>query len=284
MAHVFQRLLLATEHSEFDSGAEALAIALACRCGLPLAGVLPIVSNAEYESLAPELAAAAEAEAATRIHALLARAQAAGVSLDLRVRRGEEPYREIVDEAAERAADLLLIRRRGRRSYLAQLMVGEMVASVVAHAPCSVLIVPRAAAMWSQRILAAVDPRAVDLRIVAMAAAVAAECAVPLSLVAVAANTSAEARQLAERALQRAGDAAAAAGVQAEALLRSGRPHEQILAAAAERGADLVVIGRHGEGRIARAWLGGVTQKVVGSTDRPVLVAVFSTLPGEMNA
>ena len=38
MSAVFHHLLLATEHSEFDSGAEALAFALARRCQLPLAG------------------------------------------------------------------------------------------------------------------------------------------------------------------------------------------------------------------------------------------------------
>ena len=275
MATVFSHLLLATEHSEFDVGAEALAFALARRCQLPLAGVLPIVSNPEYEALAPQIAAAADAQAAQRIQALQAQAQAAGVSLDLQARRGEEPFQEIVDAAVEGAADLLVIRRRGKRGVLARLMIGEMVAKVVANAPCSVLIVPRAASMWSRRVLAAVDPRAVDLSIVAQAAAVAAECALPLLLVAVVDSPAAEATQLAEQALARARATAQAAGVQADVLLRVGRAHEQILAAAAERQADLVVVGRHGESRLARAWLGGVTQKVVGLADRPVLVAVF---------
>ncbi|MBL8348775.1 MAG: universal stress protein [Burkholderiaceae bacterium] len=277
MAHVFSRLLLATEHTEFDVGAEALAFALARRCQMPLAGVLPIVSNSEYEALAPQIVAAAEAQAARRIEALQAQAQAVGISLDLQARRGEEPFQEIVDAAVEGAADLLVIRRRGKRSFLARLMVGEMVAKVVAHAPCSVLIVPRAAPMWSQRVLAAVDPRAVDLRIVAQAAAIAAECALPLSLVAVADGPSAEAKALAEQALQAARGAAQGVGLQPDLLLRSGRAHEQILAAAAECAADLVVVGRHGESRLLRAWLGGVTQKVVGLADRPVLVAVFSS-------
>jgi len=54
---------------------------------------------------------------------------------------------------------------------------------------------------------------------------------------------------------------------------RSGRPHEQILAAAKELGADLLVIGRHGDDAAARAWLGGVAQKVIGLAERPVLVS-----------
>ena len=54
MAHLFNRLLLATEHSEFDAGSEAMAFALAQRCQLPLATVVPLVSNPEYEALAPQ--------------------------------------------------------------------------------------------------------------------------------------------------------------------------------------------------------------------------------------
>jgi len=49
----FSRLLLATEHTDFDRGAEAIAFALAARCQLALAGVMPLVSNAEFEAAAP---------------------------------------------------------------------------------------------------------------------------------------------------------------------------------------------------------------------------------------
>ena len=47
MAQFFARLLLATEHTEFDTGAETLALALAQRCLLPLTMVLPLLSNPE---------------------------------------------------------------------------------------------------------------------------------------------------------------------------------------------------------------------------------------------
>ena len=62
MTFAFTRLLLATEHTEFDVGAERVALALARRHGLPLAAVLPIVSNVEYESVAPGAVARVEAD------------------------------------------------------------------------------------------------------------------------------------------------------------------------------------------------------------------------------
>ena len=52
----FTRILLATEHTEFDVGAERVALELARRCGVPLAAVLPIVTNPEYEVTDPALA------------------------------------------------------------------------------------------------------------------------------------------------------------------------------------------------------------------------------------
>lgn len=269
--HVFNRLLLATEHSENDAGAEALAFALARRCELPLAGVLPLVSNAEYEALAPEMAAHAEAQARGRLEALREAARSAGVALDIEARRGPEPDRLIIDECLRLAADLLVIRRRGRRGLLANLLLGEMVRNVVTHAPCSVLVAPRAARMWSRRVLVAIDPLGTDMTAVSIAAAIAAQCGLPLSAIAVV--DEAVAAERSQRTLREAASSARAQGVELEARSCGGRPHERIVATATALGADLVVIGRRGEDRLARAWLGGVAQKVIGLADRPVLVA-----------
>ncbi|MDE2395325.1 MAG: universal stress protein [Burkholderiales bacterium] len=273
MGQTFERILLASEHGEQDRGAEALAFALSRRCGQPLRLVLPIASNPEFEALAPALAARAEAEAAARLAALRAEADSAGIGLEAVVRRGPELYAEIVAEAAEQRADLIVIRRRGRRGRLANLLVGDMVRSVVAHAPCSVLVVAREARMWQRRVLVAVDPQGGDTGPAAAAAGVAAECGLPLTVICVT-EPAAEAMQRAERALQNAWTAARGHGVAIDALMRIGRPHEQIVAAAQELGADLVVIGRHGDDKLGQAWLGGVAQKVIGLADRPVLVSV----------
>lgn len=273
VTHPFLRLLLATEHTGQDRGAETVAFAIAQRCGLPLRAVVPIASNPEYEALAPQLAAHAEAQAGERIAAFRADAARAGITVETLARRGPEAWREIVDEAAACEADLLVIRRRGQRGLLAKLLLGEMVRTVVTHAPCSVLVVPRDAAMWTQRVLVALDPEAQDVAPVAVAAAVAAQCRLPLSLLCVTAP-SAEAMQLAERSLQRGWSAARRSCVHVDALVRVGRAHEQIVSAARETGADLIVIGRHGADAASSAWLGGVAQKVIGLADRPVLVAI----------
>ena len=274
MTGTFSRLLLATEHSEFDAGAEALAFAMARRCGLPLAAVLPVLSNPEFEVVAPELAAKADAQARAKGEALEALARSQNVMLDLQARHGAEPYVEIVDEARERVADLIVIRRRGKRGLLANLLVGEMVFKVLAHAPCSVLVVPRGMPMWTRRVLVGIDPHAPDATLLAQAAALAAECALPLRVVCVATGDTAQ--PAAQVALQTAVQQALALGASAEGELRTGKPHQQLVDAARECGADLMAVARHGGDHLARAWMGGTAQKVIGLATCPVLVHVHN--------
>jgi len=271
MGTPFSRLLLATEHGEQDAGAEALALELAAHCGVPLAAVLPLASNPEFEAAAPKLAARGDAEAARARAALEAEARARGVVLDVRVRRGAEAYVEIVAEARAAAADLIVIRRRGRRGLLANLLVGEMVGKVVAHAPCSVLVAPRDARMWQRGVLVGVDPRAPDATMVEQAAALAGECGLPLSVVCVADGVTTSA---AEAVLADALGRARARHGQTSGEVRSGRAYEALIDAARERGADLLMVARHGGGLLARAWIGGTTHKVIGLAECPVLVHV----------
>ncbi|MBQ0960837.1 universal stress protein [Ideonella sp. 4Y11] len=266
MSHVFERLLLATEHTPQDAGAEVLAMAMARRCALPLDLVLPLVSNAEYEAVAPELAERHEAVARAHLDELRALAESQGVTLRPQVRHGSELDAEIIAQAGENRSDLLVIRRRGRRGLLARLMFGEMVGRVVARAPCSVLVAPRDARLWSRRVLLAVDPEHADPGLTQAALAVAAECSLPLLAVAVGAAP--------QGALDAVLALARARGVAAEAQSATGRPAETILALAQAQGADLIVVGRRGPGPSHRVWIGGTTQKIIGLAECPVLVHV----------
>lgn len=270
-APVFARVLLATERTDFDSGAERLALALAARHAQALAVVMPLASNAEFEAVAPELAERADREAGAKLERLRVQARDAGVALDLDVRHGDEPCAEIVDDARERGADLIVIRRRGQRSFLAALMVGEMVGEVIAHAPCSVLVVPRDAALWQRRVLVAVEADAQGRRVAALAVSLAAEAG--LALTAVCVPGAGAARANAEALLADIKRGAAAAGVAAETQLLAGAPAPQILDAARRTGADLIVIGARSQAHAARASVGRVAHEVTGRFDGAVLLA-----------
>ncbi|MDC0684585.1 universal stress protein [Sorangium atrum] len=60
-------------------------------------------------------------------------------------------------------------------------------------------------------------------------------------------------------------------GVEISGVLRAGVPDEEISRLADEIGADMIVIGTHARGAVARALLGSVAQRVVRSAKVPVL-------------
>jgi nucleotide-binding universal stress UspA family protein len=232
MSYPFQRILLVTEHTEFDSGAERLAFDMARQSGVGLRAVFPVAHHVEYEIGSPDLALRSAREFAGKAEQLRASAQEAGVTLDLVVRQSGAPHEAIVQEARDYRADLIIARRRGRRSFLSNLMIGEMVSKVAIDAPCSMLFVPRTARLWSQAILAVIDPEAGNAPIAAVATEVAQASRLPLTLMTMGKGVV-------------------------------GKPHEAILAMAKTQQADLIVLGRYRS---------GTTKNVIGQTEHSVLV------------
>ena len=268
-AYPFQRILLATEHTEFDAGAERLAFAMAKRCGVPLRVVVPLLSNPEYEAEMPELALRAEQEAAVKIDALRKQADAQGVQLDVRVRRGAEIHTEIVAEASESETDLIVVRRRGKPGFLARLLVGEMVSKVIRDTTCSVLLVPRAAEFWSHGVLAAVGDTPAAPGIARTAGTIAGICGLPLTVLSVAPDQAALSKTQNLNTMNVALASDLSDKVRGE--VRVGKPVEQIVAATKENGADLVVIGRQ-RYHLMPFGSHGFMQNIAGSMDVPTLV------------
>lgn len=79
------------------------------------------------------------------------------------------------------------------------------------------------------------------------------------------------ARAYAQKKLARLLARAAKARVRARTLLLQGSAHEAIARAARSRRADLIVMGTHGRGAVARFFLGSVAERVVGTAPCPVL-------------
>jgi nucleotide-binding universal stress UspA family protein len=75
-----------------------------------------------------------------------------------------------------------------------------------------------------------------------------------------------------QRQLHEAASILTEAGVEAETVLRVGRPAEEILDNAEEGDFDLIVLGHRGMGAARRFLMGSVSERVVRHATRPVLV------------
>lgn len=84
-------------------------------------------------------------------------------------------------------------------------------------------------------------------------------------------DISAEVREGAIQSLRRLTDDARSRGVPAEHTLMSGTPFVEIGKVAAERQADLIVMGTHGRRGLAHAVLGSTAERVVRTAPCPVL-------------
>jgi nucleotide-binding universal stress UspA family protein len=259
MAAPLRHVALMTQWTEFDSGAERVALALAEHGRLPLTLVVPLFSNPELEVVAPALVAEAEAASARAATDFEARVRAAGVTAELRVRRGDELWREVVDEARAVRADLIVTRRRGHRSFLGKRKVGELVRGVAAHAPCPLMMVPRAAGLPVRRALVVIDSEAAVDAAIRPAAALAGVLGFTLEVVALPQSSVDEGA----RWLQRAQTVAHEVPVRLDGTVDQAKLADAVEARLSPRSVDLLVLpmeagpARHGR-------LGDVVESIVG--------------------
>ncbi|WP_267643827.1 universal stress protein [Haloarchaeobius amylolyticus] len=92
-----------------------------------------------------------------------------------------------------------------------------------------------------------------------------------------------EVEDQARSATSRVAEAARDRGLDVEEHFRAGRPHSVIADFAEDLDVDLIVMGSHGRSGVRRALLGSVTERVLRSTHRPVLVVDEREHEGEVD-
>jgi len=266
---MLDRVLVATDGSDFSIGAIRTGVALAKSRGAHLIGLSIAVYNPEYSTLVPNLHVEAEMRAREALKSFSAEAAEGAETM---TREAADPYQGIVDGAKEQNADVIVIGRRGKRG-LARMMVGDATAKVIGHADCAVLVVPRAARLWGKRILLATDGSPHSEAAAGVVGHLAKWGGLPVTVVSVVTSSHSLARrQEAEQAVSANVEKLRGLGVEAEGKVVEGRPDEAIVKVAEDVGADLIVMGSLGRTGLIKVLLGSVTERVIGQAVCPVLV------------
>ncbi len=260
-----ERVMLVTDGTEFSRGAVSQAIELARRCEAKLFA-FSVMANPELGQESHELEKKTLSE---RLGKVREEAAAVGVDCEILIGHGSEAYVDIVDQADASNMDVVVMGRRDTND-LVRTMLGSTTAKVIGHGHANVLVVPRETRDGGKGILLPIDGSRYSEAAAVTALNMVKQCDAPLTIVSVALDerlkddAHAHASQV-QRAM-------AEAGVEANVDIRVGRPDEAITAAAAEHGAELIVMGSHGRTGLDRLLVGSVSERVIGHADCPVLV------------
>lgn len=263
-----KRLLLVTDGSLYSEGATREAISFAKRCSSRLYAIFVLETNPEYETIGANYFEKEEAEAVRHLASIKEKALQQDVNCETVFRRGDT-NEHVVKEALDRKVDMIIIGRRGRKG-IAKLLIGETAAKVIEHAPCKVLVVPKAAKIKCRNILIATNGSDHSDAAISEALDIAKCCG--SGVIAVSTTNSEAEMEKARANVNKVVEMAREEGLAVEGLTPFGKSYEAVMETAGGRGVDLIVMGACGEKRVRRFLKGSATEKVIGNAACAVLV------------
>ncbi|WP_428563261.1 MAG: universal stress protein [Solidesulfovibrio sp. DCME] len=136
------QILVALDQSPFAATVLEKAIALAKNQGAALTimtvaeDFMDIGDYMDTEKVTEKLLADAKAKADAYVEA----AKAAGLTANVLVDQGTSPADLIIEQAQKGGFNLIVMGHQGKKG-LSRFLIGSVAARVVAHAPCSVLVI-----------------------------------------------------------------------------------------------------------------------------------------------
>ncbi len=273
-----KRILVTTDCSEFSEGAVREAINFAKTCGIQLHAMSVIEINPQFIAAAPMLLEEEEKETREHLEGIRERAAKDNIECEIVIREGEEPYKLIVEEADKEHADLIVMGRRGRTGLM-RLLMGSVTARVIGHTHRKVLVVPRAAFIKWKNIVIATDGSKYSDAAAEEGINLIKNCCrtCTLNVIAVLRKDATKERiQVSENAIKKIELSAKKENIKVYTLLVKGKAHESIheniIEFAKKKDTDIIVMGSHGRTGIQKLLMGSVAERVIGHTDRAVLV------------
>ncbi|MEW6585358.1 MAG: universal stress protein [Nitrospirota bacterium] len=264
-----EKLMVATDGSEYSESAIRESINLAKICSSNLIAVSVVKTNQEFDSVLPQFVEKAEQEAIKHLESVKARAMKEGVNCISIVSRSEEPYEDIVRHASKNSVDMIIMGTHGRTD-MKRLMMGSVTAMVIGHATCNVLVLPLNAKVECKNVLIATDGSKYGEAAASEALGIAKRCGSSLIVISVA-SSDAEITSAKDN-VNKVSEAAEKEGVKTTSIVAGGKPYAAIIETSKQEKADLIVVGSHGRTGLVRLLMGSVTERVIGHAEAAVLV------------
>jgi hypothetical protein len=264
-----EKLMVATDGSEYSESVIKEAINLAKICSSKLFAVSIIITSLEFPTVVPQVMEKEEKEAREHLESIKSRAAKEGVDCEIIIHRSEEPFQDIVNDAARNKVDMIIIGTHGRTG-LKRLMMGSVTAKVIGHAPCKVMVIPKDARLTFEKILIATDGSVYSE--LASREAVSIAKRTGSGLIALSVAKKDENLPVAKETVNAVKELAERERVKVETLTLKGEPYETIVKAAEQKHAGLIVVGSHGRTGVERLLMGSVTERVIGHSGTAVLV------------
>ena len=265
-------ILLTVDDVDASTGAIQVAKELARDTGAELVVMSVLPTSDGYGLMGLDARAVEEDRTISMLERIADEARVTGVNARAEAVRGASPADAIVKLARALKADVIVVGRRGRND-LARAMLGDMTARVIGAASSPVLVVPRAATYPKKRILLASDGSPASERAGRTTALCATLLGLPVTVLSVEVPEHEVERQAeAAKIVERTVGFMRARGVDASSKIARGLPPDEIIRAAADADADLIVIGSEGRSGLGRVMVGGNCQAVIGKSTCPVLV------------
>lgn len=264
-------LLLATDGSQYSEGAIKEALLFAKSCGIRLTLLYVLGLSDGYETGGLTFVEHRDSAMDEYMDKVRENAAEENVELEIVIRRTDEAYKGIIQEAIERRSDVIIMGRRGMTG-LKRVLMGSVTAKVIAYAPCKVLVVPKEANIKGENILLATDGSPYSAAAEIEAINMAKRCPQVKTLTALSVAPTKGKLDEARKILSTVKENANRQGVILNTLALTGNPYEVIVETARERDINVVLMGTHGRTGIEKLLMGSIAERVVALSHCSVLV------------
>jgi nucleotide-binding universal stress UspA family protein len=191
------------------------------------------------------------------------------LDVGIRIMKGMSPSAEILRELHEENFDLLIVGSHGASAVM-EFLLGGISSQIMHHAERPVVIVKKVRDLSSILMCTAGSKCSYDA--IRFAGTISRAAKADVTILSVSQWNTSEAVNHAWEFVHAGAEILKQQGVDAEELVRVGKPAEEILAEARRQDFDLIVMGYRGTSAVADILLGEVVSKVMHHSLRPTLI------------